>query len=332
MIHNVHERHLAAAPERVGALLETLATAEDRLWPADLWFPMELDQPLGVGARGGHVDVRYSVTEHVPGRRVVFTFEAPTQLEGTHAFEVVEHLDGGTVLRHELHARPRRSMHLAWPLVVRWIHDAVAEDALDRAEEASGVGPAKRATWSWYVRLLRRLAASRARSAIQRVAVPAGTSALAGLPRPDFADAFAVTLPAGASHDVRDWHRALVAAGTPSWVTGLVQVRAVLARAMRLRTAGVMRDSSPFTVISATPDVVVAGEDDRHLDFRVVIALDHASEDPRLVLTTVVQRHNALGRAYFAVVRPFHRQVVPAVLRRAVRQAPTAERAVAVSA
>ena len=38
-----------------------------------------------------------------------------------------------------------------------------------------------------------------------------------------------------------------------------------------------------------------------------------------LVLVTVVQRHNAVGRAYFAVVGPFHRRIVPALLRRALR-------------
>jgi hypothetical protein len=40
------------------------------------------------------------------------------------------------------------------------------------------------------------------------------------------------------------------------------------------------------------------------------------------VLTTVVQRHNRIGLAYFALIRPFHTRVVRAILRRALRNAP----------
>ncbi len=36
-----------------------------------------------------------------------------------------------------------------------------------------------------------------------------------------------------------------------------------------------------------------------------------------LQCATVVHHHNATGRAYFTVVKPFHRRIVPALLRRA---------------
>ena len=41
---------------------------------------------------------------------------------------------------------------------------------------------------------------------------------------------------------------------------------------------------------------------------------------------TVVRRHNIAGRAYFALVRPFHRRVVPALLRRAAARPVAASR------
>ncbi len=318
MIHNVHERHLAAPAEQVGALLSSLGSPDDRLWPADRWPPLELDGPVRPGARGGHAAIRYTVTEHLPGRRVAFTFDEPTGLVGSHRFEVDEHPDGGSVLRHVLDAQPHGSMRLLAPLAVRWLHDALLEDALDRAERSLGVGPGRPARWSPYVRLLRRLAVRSRRSPARGVPVPEHAVALAGLPAADFADAFAVPLPPGASQDARDWHARLTTAGVPSWVAALVGVRSLLARALRLETAGALREhNSPFAVISANPDVVVAGQDDKHLDFRVLAQVTGtAAGCSQLVLTTVVQRHNALGRAYFALIRPFHTRVVRAILRR----------------
>lgn len=51
----------------------------------------------------------------------------------------------------------RRS--LAWPLAFRPLHDAVLEDALDRAGLATTGRVARPARWSPYVRFLRALAA-----------------------------------------------------------------------------------------------------------------------------------------------------------------------------
>ena len=57
------------------------------------------------------------------------------------------------------------------------------------------------------------------------------------------------------------------------------------------------------------------GLDDRHLDFRVIVAVD----DDQVTCTTAVRRHNALGHAYFAVLAPFHLRLVPRLLDRAAR-------------
>jgi hypothetical protein len=320
VIHNVHERRVAARIDEVGALLGSLGSADDRLWPVDRWIALELDRPIGVGVHGGHGSIRYTLTEYVPGRRLVFVFDPPTPLVGTHRFEVAEHPDGGSVLRHVLDAQPRGSMRLLAPLAVGWVHDAVLEDALDRAERFLGVGPARPARWSPYVRLLRRLALRG--SPVHAVRVPDSAFVLAGLPGADLADSYAVALPPGASVDARDWHERLISAGAPSWVSALAQVRTLLARALRLRTAEALVRNGPFTEISAGHDVVVAGADDKHLDFRVLVEVTTtASGRAYLVLTTVVQRHNRLGRAYFALIRPFHARIVPAILRRAVQQA-----------
>lgn len=148
------------------------------------------------------------------------------------------------------------------------------------------------------------------------VPVPAELSAAADLGGADFADAFAVALPAGSSTDAREWYAAFGPAAVPPWVRALMSVRTVLVRPLGLRTG----PSGLFPLLSESEETVVAGVDDRHLDFRLVLHVRPAGESRELVVVTVVRRHNSLGRAYFAVVRPFHARVVPAMLRRLVER------------
>ena len=153
---NVHERLVNGSPEDVWALVETLGTRKDRLWPGDVWPAMELDRGLVVGSRGGHANVRYHVDSMTPGRSVVFRFEPPTGLDGVHRFDL-DPTESVTMLRHTIDATPTGSMRAVWPLMVRWIHGAVVEDALDNAEAALANNPVQRRRPNGYVRQLVRM-------------------------------------------------------------------------------------------------------------------------------------------------------------------------------
>jgi hypothetical protein len=72
-----------------------------------------------------------------------------------------------------------------------------------------------------------------------------------------------------------------------------------------------------FPVLSETPSRLVAGFDDRHLDFRVVVDLAPAGAGSRITVTTVVLTHKPLGRAYLRAIEPFHRLVVHSMLSQA---------------
>lgn len=162
MIHNEHRRTVRATPGRAAFLLDEIAEPGNAYWPSDHWPALRMDRPLGVGATGGHGPVRYSCTAYEPGRLVEFTFAPGTGVIGTHTFDV---LDGPTrdtcVLRHVISGRTHGLGVLAWPLAIRWLHDAVLEEMLDRAAVVLGDPPATPARWSPYVRLLR-MAAGRA--------------------------------------------------------------------------------------------------------------------------------------------------------------------------
>lgn len=150
---NLHTRHLNATPEQVGALIDTLASPDDQLWPRDLWPAMRFDRPLAVGATGGHGPVRYHVVGHQPGRSVRFRFTAPRGFDGFHEYTTHE-IDGGTELRHLLSIRLRHPAWLTYPLLWKPLHDAVLEDSLDRAEQALH-GHVEHVRWPLYVRTLR---------------------------------------------------------------------------------------------------------------------------------------------------------------------------------
>jgi hypothetical protein len=104
--------------------------------------------------------VRYTVCAYVPGSRVAFRFDAgglTTGFDGFHALALFERR-GELVLRHELVAECTAAAWLRWVLGVRVLHDALVEDALDRAALATGGAP-QAVPWSTSVRVLRRVAA-----------------------------------------------------------------------------------------------------------------------------------------------------------------------------
>lgn len=156
MVVNIHAREFPVEAERLGELLDGLASDRDRLWPAHRWPPMRLDGPLQVGAKGGHGPIRYVVERYEPGRSVRFRFTGPRGLTGWHALEAESTGGGRSRLRHTVRADLRGGMRLQWPLAIRWLHDALIEDAFDCAARALGQ-PGPDRPHSLAVRLLRRL-------------------------------------------------------------------------------------------------------------------------------------------------------------------------------
>jgi hypothetical protein len=151
MVRNVHTRRFPVPDDRLTALLDTLGTPGDRLWPVADWPPTRLDGPRVPGTPAGHGPVRY-VVETVSPTRLRCRFTAPKGVEGHHEFTIA---DGALthVLTASLHGRAR----LTWPLFFRPLHDALLEDLLDRAELALTGRVERPVRWSPYVRFLRGL-------------------------------------------------------------------------------------------------------------------------------------------------------------------------------
>lgn len=154
MVYNTHHREIAAPVHDVGQLIDSLASADDRLWPRSAWPAMRLDAPLGVGAAGGHGPVRYFVTTYEPGRMVEFQFSGPSGFNGKHSFTATALTNTTTLLRHDLSMAPTGATRITWPLFFRPLHDALIEESLDRAENAFSSSAVSHRR-SWWTKTLR---------------------------------------------------------------------------------------------------------------------------------------------------------------------------------
>src|SRR5215218_1909781 len=140
------------------------------------------------------------------------------------------------------------------------------------------------------------------------------------LPGADFADAYSRTVEDPRLDAISAARRAIEQ--QPGWVRVLMRLRDAIVRPLGLRTAddpslARLERIGLFPVISSTPERVVLGFNDSHLDFRLVIDVATLGELRRqVIVTTLVQTHNWLGRTYLALVMPFHRRIVPAMLAR----------------
>lgn len=154
-MQNIQRRTIDAPGADVGALLDLLSTPQDRIWPAPAWSPLHLDAGLAVGSRGGHGRIRYAVTEYEPGRRVRFAFAPGLGLSGYHEFLVVPDGPERCQVVHTAAGRVEGRMRLVWPLVIRWLHEALLHDMFDNIERAATGRLPRPARWSPWVRLLR---------------------------------------------------------------------------------------------------------------------------------------------------------------------------------
>jgi hypothetical protein len=147
--------------------------------------------------------------------------------------------------------------------------------------------------------------------------VAPGADTLPLLTGAQFSDAFSVTID-GATLNARQAAQRMLGR-SPRWIEALMALRDLLVRPFGLKTSastGRFADTiGIFPVLSETPNRLVAGFDDSHLDFRVVVDVRSSGTGQRVTATTLVQTHNRLGRVYLAIILPFHRLIVRAMLR-----------------
>lgn len=127
-------------------------------------------------------------------------------------------------------------------------------------------------------------------------------------------------------------------ASAPAWIENLLTFRNKIVSFAGLKTGNQIKDKklilknfhcAPgdkvglFTVLQKTEHEVIFGEDDKHLGFRVSFFLSKSVAgviERQLTISTAVKFNNWFGRLYFLPVKPFHRFIVPAMLKATINQ------------
>jgi Protein of unknown function (DUF2867) len=148
--------------------------------------------------------------------------------------------------------------------------------------------------------------------------VEPGVDAAALLAGAQFIDAYSIAIE-HAEFDARQAAENMLGR-RPRWIETLMILRNRLVAPFGLKTPHpTTRPSADavgiFPIVSKTPARLVAGFNDKHLDFRVVVDVVASGGGQRVTATTLVLTHNLLGRVYLAIILPFHRLIVRTLLR-----------------
>jgi hypothetical protein len=105
----------------------------------------------------------------------------------------------------------------------------------------------------------------------------------------------------------------------PRWIDALTRLRNILVTPFGLKKSGEGAYAPGgliglFPVVSETPERLVAGFNDYHLDFRIVVDVAGEATLRHVTVTTLVKTNNLLGRTYLALITPFHKLVARSMM------------------
>ena len=78
-----------------------------------------------------------------------------------------------------------------------------------------------------------------------------------------------------------------------------------------------------FKVYSKNENEVILGEDDKHLNFRISLFTKNTNTEQikkGVAISTTVEFNNWFGKLYFLPVRPFHKLIVPRMLKAIIKE------------
>lgn len=151
---NSHKRNIAQPYEKVCELFKTLATTDDKIWPVNNWPAIRFIDGLKIGSRGGHGRIRYAVVAFEDGNHVRFKFTKPKGFVGTHELTLKPVSENVSEIQHIIKMNTDFQAGLLWVFVIRWLHDALIEEAFDTLENYFSEEK-KEPKYNLWVRLLR---------------------------------------------------------------------------------------------------------------------------------------------------------------------------------
>lgn len=151
----------------------------------------------------------------------------------------------------------------------------------------------------------------------------------------DFVDSYGILINTKKEIDSTTAGKAFFS-GSPRWVGALFNFRNKIVRVLGLKVSAPSVNPEKalanfkceageqlglFKVFAKNQHEVILGEDDKHLDFRISIYLKKTvDQKQQMILSTTVIFNNWFGKLYFLPVKPFHKLVVPAMMKKMIKQ------------
>ena len=110
----------------------------------------------------------------------------------------------------------------------------------------------------------------------------------------------------------------------PKWINTLMTIRnkivgvfglKVESLTPKVRTLRIGERVGMFNIYAVSPNEVIAGEDDKHLNFRVSIL----KVDEEVMVSTFVKYNNLFGKVYMSLIMPFHKIIVKAMMKNYIK-------------
>lgn len=142
----------------------------------------------------------------------------------------------------------------------------------------------------------------------------------------DFEDAYAFQT-AACSESIEEVYIKIFTTA-PAWVVAAMRLRNLLVSPFGLKTEMDKRrpislkegeKTGIFRIYRIFENEVVAGENDKHLDFRVSVHRS-ANDSSTITVSTLVQYNNAFGKMYMSLIAPFHKMVVKSLLKSSLQR------------
>ena len=142
----------------------------------------------------------------------------------------------------------------------------------------------------------------------------------------DYKDCYSFTIPNN-NNTIQELYISIFSS-SPKWVDNMMGLRNRIVRVFGLKTEMKRNEKSNFQVgekvgifniFDIQENEIIAGEDDKHLNFRVSVYRKIES-NTNVYIATAVHYNNRFGRFYMTIVKPFHRIVVKSLLKKAYKK------------
>jgi len=148
----------------------------------------------------------------------------------------------------------------------------------------------------------------------------------------DYADCYIGTIESNAKNITSEEVGSAFFMSSPKWIENLLSIRNKIVSTFGLKTGEVglnKQDLDNFNVkigeriglfklIQKNKSELIFEENDTHLNFKVSLLLDDLRQN--LTITTTVNFNNWFGKFYFSIVKPFHKIIVPVMLKATIKE------------